>query len=376
MALFDNFHILDGKKKVGIPSVDSIKKTLFGEKMEEKLIMKVTMLGPRGVGKTSVLTSMYNNMNDAINDTHLHIVADAGTSDILGEKTRALKNMFFNGNDINDAVQSGIAGDSTVSVFSFDFGLNTEKVNIGLELRDFPGEFIKVEPETVKSYILESNAIIVAVDTPHMMESDGRYNAGKNFPSRITQLFKETLNSSSGEKLILFVPLKCEKYYYEGRIDEVTEQIKDTYASLISFLRDRKNENGMKGKFACVVTPILTVGQIVFSGFEADSSGNIQEIVLNDLPIPMKAKYRYKVAGARYSPVYCEQPLYYLLSFVSKQYLKVKDQKEASGWIGKLKKMWALNPKMDDMLLEIQKLDAKKVDNMDGFVTLFGRGKV
>lgn len=376
MKLIDHVHNFVKNPKSVIPDVDTIKKTILGEKMDEKLIMKVTMLGSRGVGKTSVLTSMYNNMNTAINDTQLHIVADQGTDNILKEKTEALKKMFFIGNDINDAVQSGIAGDSTVSVFSFDFGLNTEKVNIGLELRDYPGEFIKKEPETVKSYIEESNAVIIAIDTPHMMECGGCYHAGKNFPARITDLFKETLNADSGEKLILFVPLKCERYYYEGRIEEVTEQVKNTYAPLISFLRDRQNKNGLEGKFACVITPILTVGQIVFSGFEVDSSGSVQEVILDNLPVPQKANYKYKVAGAVYTPSYCEQPLYYLLSFVSKQYLKVKDQKETSGWIGKLKKMWELNPKIDKMLLEIQKLDVKKVDNRDGFVTLFGRGKV
>ncbi|MBR1969108.1 MAG: hypothetical protein IKA17_02000 [Clostridia bacterium] len=355
---------------------DKIKKTVIGEEMPEKPIMKITMLGARGVGKTSVLTSMYNNMNTAINDTRLHIVADSGTDSILHRKTDDLKKMFFEGNNINDEVQSGIAGDSTVSTFEFDFGMNTEKINMGLEIKDYPGEYVRLEPDTVKQYIEESNAILVAIDTPHLMECDGKYNEGKNYTTVITNFFKETLNSESSEKLIMLVPLKCEKYYHNGEIDAVKEKIKETYSELLAFLKDKNNTNGLNGKFACAITPILTVGEIVFDGFP-ESNGIIDEIEVNSgIVIPKKVNYKYLKAGATYSPEYCEQPLYYLLSFISKQYLKMKDEKESSGWIGKLKKMWALTPKINEMLIEIQKFSYKKMDNMDGYETCFGRGKV
>lgn len=369
MAMFDKI-----KKAVGDFSLDKLKTTVVGEKFTEKPIMKITMLGARGVGKTSVLTSMYNNMNTAVNDTRLHIVADHGTNEILSKKTADLKGMFFGNSSISDTVHSGIAGDSIVSVFSFDFGLNTENINMGLEIRDFPGEFVKDQPDTVKQYIEESNAVIVAIDTPHMMECDGRYNEGKNYTALITSLFQSTLNAESGEKLIMLVPLKCEKYYHEGRIEQVTEKVKSTYQELIKFLKAQKDENG-KARYACVITPIQTVGQIVFDCFDS-TDGKVDEILLEGYPIPRKVNYKYTTAGAKYSPCYCEQPLYYLLSFVSKQYLRLKSAKEDRGWIRRLQKMWALTPNLDAMLLEIQKMDCKKVSNLDGFVTVFGRSKV
>ncbi len=355
--------------------LDKIKTIVIGEEMTEKPIMKITMLGARGVGKTSVLTSMYNNMNSAINDTRLHIVADRGTDAILQKKTDDLKKMFFSGNGVNDEVQSGIAGDSTVSTFEFDFGMNTEKINMGLEIKDYPGEYVRLEPETVKQYIEESNAVIVAIDTPHLMECDGKYNEGKNYTAVITKFFKETLNSESSEKLIMLVPLKCEKYYHDGDIDSVKEKVKETYSELLKFLKDKDNSNGLNGKFACVITPILTVGEIVFDGF-FENNGVIEEFEMNGVNLPKKVNYKYLKAGAEYTPQYCEQPLYYLLSFVSKQYLKIKDGKESSGWLGKLKKYMAVTPKINEMLIEIQKFSYKKLDNMDGFETYCGRGKV
>ena len=353
-----------------------IKKKLVGESMPEKQMMKITMLGPRGAGKTSVITSMYNNTNVAVSDTQLHILAEEGTKMILQNKLNDLKGMFLANNTVGDTVQPGIAGDNTVSIFEFTFGLNTENINMGLEIRDFPGEYIVREPETVKEYIKESNAILIAVDTPHMMECNGRYNEGKNRVSLITEFFRESLNAESDEKLIMLIPLKCEKYFHEKRIEEVTKRVKDTYRELLTFLRDRDNENGLKGKFACVIAPILTAGEIVFDRFET-VNGEIEEVVdETGTSVPAKVVYRYLRAGAKYAPQFCEQPLFYLLAFVSKQYLKIKDAKASSGVLPKIKKLFELTPHTNQMLMEIQKMSNKKNDNVCGYVTCFGRGKV
>lgn len=354
---------------------DKIGKVLFGEKMPEKPVMKITMMGARGVGKTSVLTSMYSNMNEAINDTGLYITADPGTDLILKNKSDDLKRMFYYGNDINDEVKPGIAGDSTVSKYSFEFGLSTEKVAINLELQDFPGEYVRDEPETVKQYIEESNCVLIAIDTPHLMECDGRYNDGKNYTSVITNFFKETLNAQSSEKLIMLVPLKCEKYYHDMNIDQVTAKVRSTYRELISFLKDKDNENGFQGRFACVIAPIQTVGEIVFDGF-AETDGQVEEIMLKNVPVPKKVKYKYLKADAAFNPKHCEQPLYYLLSFVAKQYLRMKENAENSGLLGRFMKLWAQTPQVSNLLVELQRFSFKKLDKADGFVVCCGNGKV
>ncbi len=351
-------------------------RTVFGEKMPEKPVMKITMLGSRGVGKTSVITSMYDNTDTAVSDTKLHIIAEEGTKAILRNKRRDLKNMFLEKNVAGDMVQPGIAGDNTVSIFEFTFGLNTENINIGLEIRDFPGEYLLREPETVREYIRESSAVLVAVDTPHLMEAGGRYNEGKNRVSLITNFFKETLNAESDEKLIMLIPLKCEKYYHDGRIDEVTEKVRKEYAGLLDFLRDRNNTWGMKHKFSCVIAPILTVGEIVFDRFET-ADGSILEVTdSTGAVVPRQVTYRYLKPGAQYRPKYCEQPLLYLLSFVSKQYLNMKDAKDSTGLLRKLRKAFETVPRTSQLLMEIQKMGSKKNDGTEGYKVCFGRGKV
>lgn len=342
----------------------------------EKPVMKVTMMGARGVGKTSVLTSMYYNMNTAMNKTNLYIRANEGTQQILSDKVQNLQDMFLDDNTMSDSVQSGIAGDKNVTTFEFDFGLTLKNINIGIELKDFPGEYVLSEPETVKEYIDESNAIILAIDTPHLMENDGKYNEAKNRTKVITEFFKEALNSESGEKLVMFVPLKCEKYLIENRMDEVGEKVKSTYIELLKFLRDRDNLYGIEGKIACVLAPIFTLGEIKFDRFELDENGNIAEAHIGELCLPKKATYAYTKPGASYKPKYCEQPLYYLLTFVSKQYDKLKKADENIGWIAKFKRMFRVTPETNDLFVEVQKFSFEKNQNQDGYKIFFGHGKV
>lgn len=356
----------------------SIFDKIFGRpnKMMEKPVMKVTMMGARGVGKTSVLTSMYNNMDSAIAGTNLHIKASDETRAILIKKHENLQAMFGKNTNPSDAVQSGIAGDKTVTTFSFEFGLNVKNIAMDLEIKDFPGEYIRTDSETVKKYIDESNAIIVAVDTPHLMECGGKYNEVKNEVKLITNLFKTSLNKDSGEKLIMFVPLKCEKYYHKHCMDAVGETIKEVYRDLLVFLRDKNNVNGMEGKFACVVAPILTVGEIEFSDFETDEDGTVSEIAVYDRVFPKRAIYVYSKDFASYSPQFCEQPLYYLLTFVSKQYERLKNSIENASWITRFKKMFMVSPEANDLFVEVQKFAMKKKDNEDGYKVYFGRGKI
>lgn len=364
-------------------AIEQAKESIVGKPMPEKPVMKVAMFGARGVGKTSVLTSMYNNMNKAIEDTAFHIIADSGTDFLLAGKTDDLKRMFFYGNDVNDAVLAGIAGDSVESTFVFDFGMKTENISIGLEIKDFPGEYIRREKEIVKQYLRESNAILIAIDTPHMMECDGIFNEGKNRTSEITGFFKEVLNQESDSKLIMLVPLKCEKYYHEGKISQVTQMVEQTYAELIDFLsmkekvKDSSNvsEEGRRYKFATVITPILTVGEIVFDGFQMED-GKPAEVLFEGNRVPKQVNYKYQKPGAQYSPKYCEQPLYYLLSFVAKQYNEMKKESTESGLFGKLKKMFAMEPEKSSLILGLHKFRQKKVKDVDGFKVLTGSGKV
>lgn len=342
-----------------------------------RMTMKVCMLGPRGVGKTSVITSMYNNHKEAVKGSELFLAADQDTAALLDDKKICLDNIFHGCHQEGSLMtESGIPGDSSESLFQFTYGMNSERVNIDLEIRDYPGEYLVKEPEIVADYIREASAVLVAIDTPCLMEEGGRYHEGKNRPELVTDFLIRYLDQE-GSKLVLFVPLKCEKYYLNDTIDQVRERVRESYRELIDYLRDKENVHGLKNKICCAVTPIQTLGGVAFDSFETDENGRVREISTPDgKQLPAGVNYHYVTTDAKYAPKYCVQPLYYLLSFVSKQYQRLQAQEKVSGWLGKLRETFRLIPNVDNFMLEIASLGLRRMDGTGGYKVLFGRGRL
>lgn len=353
-------------------------KKLMGAKTEPpRLTMRVCMLGARGVGKTSVITSMYNSQKSAVSGTNLFLAANGATGTALDNKLGLLKEMFVGYHSENSLVtENGLPGDSAESLFQFTYGMNSEKINIDLEIRDYPGEYLRREPQIVANFIQEADAVIIAIDTPCMMEESGRYHEGKNLPKLVMNFLTENLNSES-EKLVLFVPLKCEKYFRDGQIDLVTKRICTNYEPLITHLKGQKNDSTGKKNVCCAITPIQTLGDVVFDSFERDTGGKVREIMTKDRqPLPEKINYRYTASNAGYNPRYCDQPLYYLLSFVSKQYQKAQNQQSKNGFWGKLQEVLRMIPNVDAFLIEIASMGQRRLDETQGYKVLFGRGRI
>lgn len=339
--------------------------------------MRVCMMGARGVGKTSVLTSMFKNLNGVNSNTNLQLTTlndsenggQDSTTTLINERYNELVEMFHSSSEIGDVTNSGIAGSFEVHTFNFQFGVKGKSTRIDLEIKDFPGEYIFSEPEEVSQFISESNAIIVAVDTPHLMECNGSYNEGKNCVKVITDFFTKCFSDLKDDKLVMFVPLKCEKYYNNGTINEVLAAVENAYAELISLF---KSQN-LKDKITCVVTPILTVGEVEFDRFATNEDGSIK--VLQNAGIPVKAIYKFSKKNAAYAPKYCEQPLCYLLSFVAKLYARAQ-QSSGKTFFEKLSAIFKLFPDDPTLLMEINKFSRRRIKDSDGYKVLQGEYKV
>lgn len=345
---------------------------LFKKKPTSPTI-KICMMGGKGAGKSSVLASLYANASETLAGTKLFMTPTENTISLLGDKLQDLKKMFRYA-DQQDEVPAGISGDYEVNVYNFDFGLSDSKTKLNLEFKDFPGETIVDSPDMVSEFINQSNVVLIAIDTPHLMEEGGMFCETRNRCSVITDFIKQNLNDEvKVHKLFLFVPLKCEKYYHEQRMNEVCERVNVVYSELIDLLK--KN---FKTEIACAITSILTLGDVVFKEFEKDTQGDVMvhEFGESDV-LPTSVRYWYRNSEAQYSPKYCEQPLYYLLSYISKEY-NASLNAEPKTLFGKIKKKFGnlFNLISDDpsFLLEVAKLKRKQVKNKisDGYQTISG----
>lgn len=339
--------------------IDKLKDT-FKQRAVPRIPMKVCMMGPRAVGKTTILTAVFNDTQENLGlSTNLLLKAEGDTLVELTERKHQLNAIFANRTQITDKPAAGLAATSTVNTFEFAFGLKGKEPRIDLEIKDFPGEYVLDRPEELKQFINESSAVFVAIDTPHLMEENGKYCEVKNRASVITDFFKK--QQITGERLVLFVPLKCERYFYEDRMDEVLHRVETVYADLIEEFK--KSE-----KVACAVTPILTLGDVEFDHIKKTDG----QIVLNMNGCPEEVLYRFRGERPRYNPAFCVQPLYYMLSFLAAQYGR---EKKNRSFIDKVfASIYSLFDSDEALFDEILKMEKYRKTDLPGYEVECGAG--
>lgn len=260
------------------------------------------MLGPRSVGKTTVMTSI-------LFDTIRNLTDSKLSFDMLRDEDKVkLRDYQI---QLRDAIKNenaaNLPASSVHSLFDFRLGTVKRPHIITLSVHDYPGEYLNNRQAEVYGFIEKSTVIIVAIDTPYLMEEDGKYNTLKN-KVEIVNDFLTNRQYANGlkDKLVLFVPLKCERYAHDGLIEDVTAKVKEVYAKSIDYFK--------QNNIASVITPIHTLGGIELDSMVEDQNSEFGK----------NAKYRsFKRENenyAKYAPLFCSQPLYYLLSYVSNYY--------------------------------------------------------
>lgn len=266
-------------------------------------VVKVMMMGPRAVGKTSIMASIFNETKNNIAGTEIYFRAVDDTIKTLDDKKGELMYVITKQKDFSETPKTGaIDATSEPSKFQFEMGMKGRTKTIDVEITDFPGEYIQSKKDKVAAYVKESNVIMVAIDTPYLMEEKGLYNEEKNKVSEVTAFFRGHPKELK-DKLVLLVPLKCELYFHNGSIDKVTEKVERAYSDLIKVCTTNDN--------AVVVTPIQTLGGVEFDKF-VDNTGLAT--------ISKLARYKFWGNPPKYTPLFCVQPLYYMMSYIANYY--------------------------------------------------------
>ena len=154
----------------------------------------------------------------------------------------------------------------------------------------------------------------------------------------------------------MFVPLKCELYAHEGRIDSVTEKVKETYSDLIEYFK--------QNNIASFVTPIHTLGGMEFDKMVDNTSGigDVEKI----------ATYHSYIAKPKYAPLFCPQPLYYLLTYVTSYHQWQKTQKKDGFLSGIMDSIYSFFMHDEVFFEEVQKICKYIIYNKNGFSAVTG----
>ncbi len=341
--------------------LDNLKSTLI-KKGKSHLTLNVCMLGARGVGKTSVVTAIFDDARskDGFNGTKVYMKATPETEVVLSRQRRLLWDVFDNRTDI-----AAIPASKDESVFNFQIGLVENPPCIDLIISDYPGEWLKSEPQYVSDKIMASEVVIIAIDSPYLMENNGEYCEEKNQIALTTKFIKENIESFK-DKLVMLVPLKCEAYFgfsTDGRRNDrsslLTAKVLHAYSELIEILKNN-------GDVAVMVAPILTVGGVVFSEFENRDGIHVAKYKFNDT-IDMNGKR----INAAYKPRFCTQPIYHLLSFVAYKYMRYR--KRAGILDSLFQRLADFFVNNNEFLLEIEKINEKRIKDGNGYKIICGQ---
>ncbi len=343
------------KEEIVQEAVQNISKTV--KKITEPDI-QVMMLGARRVGKTSVLASMINQFNNVTDGTNL-ILTKENSARAIDDALDSMKSHFLNNPSYYDEVRMDTL--QTPGFEYFDLRLSIarsvskshEDTKRGMSriirFKDCAGEWISnyTNKEEISMEIEKSDVIIIAIDSALLMEKNRKYNK-QNAVENVTNFIKENLRPQEGannHKMVLFVPLKCEKYYWQ-----------DNY----------------KQYFDVAILPILTIGGIEFFEFTVDKEAKVvgSENII----------YHYTKKTA-FNPKYCEQPLIYTLLF---EYKKIRNEYENKAYNKNTNKrkitatIWEwIQDKCEwvkdyDYISEMKKLEDCIKENVDGIEIVQG----
>lgn len=302
--------------------------------------IKVLMLGGKRCGKTTVLSSMYSSINATLAGTGLSInVEDPSTQ---FELNRAMRAIIERMEQFKRPLTSCEVDDNPTSAErSYSFSLRRENNGkskgggIPFRIHDIPGEWlVDQNAAKVKELIGDCQVILIAIDTPYLFarmtdKGYGQYHEQYNKPIEITNFFKNSLSIEDlRDRMILFVPIKCERYYHLDRsahlrgfgrryMQEMTQVVGAGYRDLILYLRSTE---ALMDHCTIAITPILSAGGIDFISFRQDPQTG-KMISYYQAPEFLKEEQ------VGYHPMFCAQPMIYILTYLLIQACDEQQQK-------------------------------------------------
>lgn len=272
------------------PARETLLNRLFNDRLAA---FTITTLGPQGVGKTSLLASMCDQLNRINCLSPMKLITTPEATVRLKEHVQHMIDQPW-----ARGIQSWPESVGTAEYRAYPFQLISTSLDFQLNIQfaDFPGRYLQEQPEQIIECIRTSHIILLVIDTPALIAEGGRWHETVNAGRQITDLFKHALREAETPKLLLMVPVKCEHYLHYREYQTLLAAAQKEYAGLINFL------GRMKREIAVAITPVQTLGGVHCVGC-LDQDG----------PVFLFEKRPDLIL---YSPRDVEQPLLYSLSFM------------------------------------------------------------
>jgi len=277
-----------------------------------KKVIKIAMIGPSQVGKTSMIAALLDEAKLALAQTNVLIAPSKDEAGVSMTQQRINKTILQIeiGLDENQFIPTGTG---TAEPFIYDLQLSIigstnskPKKVIRFAILDYPGEWLhdSRKPEYIKDWencnkwIEESSILMIPVDANLVMQprdTDEKIRAkeilGVDEAEDLIELWAKKRWLAQQSALLLFVPVKCETYFNDngGAKDESKKLhevvITKWYDSAINLVKETlSNKSGnlssSKSKrptYRIEYHPIDTIGCIEVSNaiWKKDNDGNL-----------------------------------------------------------------------------------------------------
>lgn len=208
---------------------------------------KVLMLGGKRAGKSSLLSSILFSLKYGYcSSCKCEDKTYYGTGVVdLENKRRELERYInrFNtiGYNINNErplflVDAGVTMERGVYTLRNIID-GAERAYIDIDFIDVPGEWMEAKSsghDDLIDEVRKSDVFIIAIDTPMLMEAPTYLSNKYNRIKAIQRVLDNLFIKDGDQKLIIFCPIKCEKWLIDGKLNDVIDMIKTSYSGIIN----------------------------------------------------------------------------------------------------------------------------------------------
>ena len=261
--------------------------------------INVLMLGHSGVGKTTILASLYNEFAKNMFDKSISLKADDETRKKLNEQLVDLKEGLQADKFIFVPKLKGTTG---ITNYKFYLEDNDGNKIVNLNFIDIRGGDVVDNQSKITNKIKAANIILVPIDATAMIEKDERnknYHDRINQPDEIRNILSEIIKTDA-EKMVIFSPVKSESYF--DNLFQLERIFERKYRDILRLFQNKSN-------ILVSYIPIKTIGDIKFIEIQKN----------NDNPIFVFAPSKFE---ASYNPEYVEQIFILILLFTFAQKYK------------------------------------------------------
>jgi 50S ribosome-binding GTPase len=242
---------------------------------EPPIEYKIGIIGPSGVGKTSMISALLEQGQELLARTPVSIEAVGETKDRISKNRDKLRGSIMAG-EFNPGAMSGTEDPSEIIL-----EMSVGQSKLTWAILDYPGKFISEklrDPNQenqwkyCQEWIKESIVLLVPIDAAVVMESTTKAELeAANMTLQISKaefLARQWAKGRMVKKepgLLILVPVKCETYFSDNggsndTSEDLFKRIHELYQSLLDYVCQEISCPENKPKILIQYHPIDTIG--------------------------------------------------------------------------------------------------------------------